>query len=659
MAESIFDLIYGTDRFKKPQTGLMSSFDDTDYGDLTAQPEKDYLQGMKTRDKIALLTSAMPVVGGITGTYADMMNMIENPEERTKLNAGLMALNWIPSGRATREIVEKTKDMIPDPRFRKRKSKTDTDQKQINALTTETEADTNIAIPEVSITDLEGRGIISSMADRTMGGKIVTHVNGIELKHPVITRGGDQYMTMGENVKAGNIWASDTSPVSGIINRADELKKITGETPILAPFKMAPSSGDYSHQTLEMMLAYNDTVLPRSVKSEMNKALKEIDPTFVGLNSPKFQAWLNSGGKGSGNIRKQMLQMLDRDFRTKGGLSLPEARVSVTDVNQLSGVDDASLRYLGTVEGGRSPYSNHPTYAEAIKGEPVGVLKEKNLSLLDLLDESDLNRGLTNTKAWSGVDRKNIDPTDMYLLRTSPKSGVITEKKLRELESKGLLDTATKTTKPKESGLLANITTKNADKVKKENAFRPYNEERDDGFVDLVGDYKFGIENDEFRLQYLDRGSKEVNYKNTSDDWYTIIDKSTGKKVGRTRLAKQTIGDRDPTITGLVNVMIDDKNKGVGTKFINSLKKSSKADPYSVSPQLEVYDITPTGKRFWDKMGAKEYYNNQKHLGGEYGKVSLWDSVYDKAGEIKPNYRPDPVSDDFKGKINTILDWRE
>ena len=39
MAESIFDLIYGTDRFKKPQTGLMSSFDDTDYGDLTAKAE--------------------------------------------------------------------------------------------------------------------------------------------------------------------------------------------------------------------------------------------------------------------------------------------------------------------------------------------------------------------------------------------------------------------------------------------------------------------------------------------------------------------------------------------------------------------------------------------------------------------------------------------
>ena len=148
-------------------------------------------------------------------------------------------------------------------------------------------------------------------------------------------------------------------------------------------------------------------------------------------------------GKGSGKKRKAILNMLDRDFREIGGLSLPEARVAVSDTAQLSGVDDASLKYVGEITGGRMPISNHPTYAQGIEGQPVGVLKEKNLSLLDLLDDADLNRGLTNPKVWSGIDRKNIDPKDMYILRTSPKSGIITEEKLRNLEKLGLLDTAT------------------------------------------------------------------------------------------------------------------------------------------------------------------------------------------------------------------------
>lgn len=115
MADSIFDLIFGRDRFKRDESSYAYSGSDiTDYGLLDAMPEKDYLQEMHPRDKVALITSPYPVVGGITGTYADAMNMYENPEERTLINAGLMATNWIPGGRASRTAV-RNMDEIKDP----------------------------------------------------------------------------------------------------------------------------------------------------------------------------------------------------------------------------------------------------------------------------------------------------------------------------------------------------------------------------------------------------------------------------------------------------------------------------------------------------------------------------------------------------------------
>ena len=467
MAESIFDLIYGEDRFKKPQTGLMSSFDDTDYGDLTAQPEKDYLQEMKTRDKIALLTSAMPVVGGITGTYADAMNMIENPEERTLANAGLMALNWIPTGRGAREGMRMADDSY---------------RVQHQVANPKDYPDESIRLDDLT-----------------------KSITGEQAGYPA-----DFYTPRGQQI-------------------------------------YAPSQ------------RFDDDIYGMANNESYNAILKA-------KNNPDATVTIYRG------VPKGVDKINEGDWVS---LSPTYAR------------EHASTGY------GRS-------------GDEAGEVISQEVKVKDIY--------------WGGDDVNEFG----YF----PQS--------------------------KDSGVLANITTKNVDEVKPENAFRPYNYE-DPNTISLVGRNKFGLENDEFQLEYLTRGEKLTNYENTSDDWYNIIDKSTGKEVGQTRLVRQRIDDKEP-ITGLINIMIDDKNKGMGTKFINSMKKSSKADPYSVSPQLEVYDITPDGKKFWNKVGAKEYYSNREHIGGQYGKIPRWDI---KAGEIKANTKPKPVKDDYKGRINTILDWRE
>ena len=54
---------------------------------------------MSLLDKAALVTSPIPFVGAGTGIAADVMNMVNNPEERTFLNAALLASNFIPGNK--------------------------------------------------------------------------------------------------------------------------------------------------------------------------------------------------------------------------------------------------------------------------------------------------------------------------------------------------------------------------------------------------------------------------------------------------------------------------------------------------------------------------------------------------------------------------------
>jgi hypothetical protein len=66
-----------------------------DFSALASVPA-DILEKMSLADKIALVTSPIPVVGGVTGVTADVLNMYNNPEERTGLNAALLASNFVP-----------------------------------------------------------------------------------------------------------------------------------------------------------------------------------------------------------------------------------------------------------------------------------------------------------------------------------------------------------------------------------------------------------------------------------------------------------------------------------------------------------------------------------------------------------------------------------
>jgi len=92
--------------------GLMSAIssgasympsDDTDYGEDATSAYADIPEqiwnNMSMLDKAALVTSPIPFVGAGTGILADLANMYNNPEERTGLNAALLAANVIPGAK--------------------------------------------------------------------------------------------------------------------------------------------------------------------------------------------------------------------------------------------------------------------------------------------------------------------------------------------------------------------------------------------------------------------------------------------------------------------------------------------------------------------------------------------------------------------------------
>ena len=330
----------------------------------------------------------------------------------------------------------KTKEMRDiHPSFWQRKS----DEQGLMDLTTETGNHQLIGVPETSIVDHEGKPFVLTMADRSEGGKILYEVNGVKLKRPVPLYGGQNYMLDALNYLQGNVWGSAKHANSTLLNKAKILKqKSGGENPLLFPWAMKGKAVDFSHQTVDLMISYADTVMSRADKLLLNKKIKEILPSWKGINSPKVEELIK---KTTGGERKALIHMLDRDFRNKGGISSPEARVAVSDVNQLN-VKPTKLMNVAELDMQRNAKSNHPTYEEALKGEPVGILSE-DLGAFDILKDEDFNilRG-------KNVDPQNVTDNDMYNLRLGITGGILDDKLLRSLDNKGLLNNNAKVAIP-------------------------------------------------------------------------------------------------------------------------------------------------------------------------------------------------------------------
>jgi len=299
-------------------------------------------------------------------------------------------------------------------------------------------------MPRLALSDLEGEGFVTSMSDRTRAGGDVKSINRVQLVDPIHLPGGQDFMF--NNPSA--VWASAKAPSSKILELARDLKSKSGKDPLYIPWRMAPTGGDFSTTTGELMLGYAAANMTKATKKALDKAMRSYRTTGSMVKGKRVNAGLKvEGWKGIDDpssvevwrntpdpIRKELMNMMDVEFRDKGGLSIGAARLINADPKQLVG-RDAGIQNVGRIFADIDIFdSAHPSYPFAVPGAGVGVLRNASeATAFDLLPEA----------RFGGAKKKVKDPanpTDQEIrsLQNPARSGTITEEILRRMEARGV-----------------------------------------------------------------------------------------------------------------------------------------------------------------------------------------------------------------------------
>jgi len=225
-----------------------------------------------------------------------------------------------------------------DPRFDKRAK----EQERLNNLELGV-LGKNLPQEQLKLSQFEGQPFVTSMSDRTAAGGVLETINNVPLAgEGTVLRGGQDFMF--EN--PGAVWASAQLPANQILRTAKEVRAATGQEPLFIPWRMAPTGGDFSTMTGETMMRFASSNMDASTKATLNADLSEIIEGFAGVDDPSsFAAFANS----SGDARKRALDVMDKRYRDKGGLSIGEARLAVADQNQLT-AQDGGIQNIGRID---------------------------------------------------------------------------------------------------------------------------------------------------------------------------------------------------------------------------------------------------------------------------------------------------------------------
>ena len=324
--------------------------------------------------------------------------------------AGLGILPFIPN--ITR-LIKPAKEGF-DIRYLTRKG----DEPRAQVLTTKVEERANAPTPTVKLEEFEGRPFLTQYSDRTAAGGTLVDVNGVPVR--VNLQGGQGFMF--EN--PGQVWAADRTPASKILEVAEKLKQKYKTDPIWMPWTMAPTGGDHATMTGEVMLGYAAAAMDKKTKGELNKAIKAFIPDWKGVENP---ASLEQFRSISGKKRKEIQKVMDDDFRNKGGLSLSEARLAVSDATQLSKAR-TELKNVGEIFANKPliDKSGHATYNTGIPGQGLGTLDESIMAYETLP---------VWAKLKNVTDPRNPPLGAMRSLETNLTAGFIDDKVLRGIEN--------------------------------------------------------------------------------------------------------------------------------------------------------------------------------------------------------------------------------
>jgi hypothetical protein len=404
----------------KPFTTL-AVFDPNNIRSVNAKfdPEK--------KDSPQILASA-PFATGITGLGA----MAALPSEEAQ--AGVISI-------PTQGIRSLGQTLEFDPRFDPRKR----EQEGLQSLQFDFLPRNEAMIkPSLRLSDLEGEDFVTSMSDRTRAGGMIMGINGVPLYRAVDLRGGQDFMFENPN----QVWASARVPSEKILEMAREFQGQSGKDPLFIPWRMAPTGGDFSNMVGELMLGFASSNMDKATKKAFDVAIREYKTKgsmdkgvrknaglkikeWPGVDDPKaVEIWRSTPDA----VRKELMNMMDVQFRNKGGLSIGSARLVASDPTQLMS-RDAGLQNVGRIYTGQDiTPSTHPSYPYAVPGEGIGTLKGADeVTIFDLLPEARFGDAQKKVK-----DPANPTQQEIRALQMKPYGGTITENILRRIEERGV-----------------------------------------------------------------------------------------------------------------------------------------------------------------------------------------------------------------------------
>ena len=292
-----------------------------------------------------------------------------------------------------------------------------------------------IVRPEVSIFDYEGKPFRITMADRTKAGSRITGVEGVDYDLPVELQGGQDFMFANPAGREGQVWAQDRGATSAFLNSFMGLdgKPIADEV-LMLPYRMAPSGGDFSTMTGEVMVTHARNAVSKRAKQQADKTIKEFYPAWKGIDNPES---IDQIREMTGDPRKSLLQVMDRDLRNEGGLGIGQARLAVSDRAQYN-APDFNLQNVGVANpygDSRFEVSGHRTYGQGLAGRPEGILREQDINVFELMPDLVSARGFDSVDSLLRADPATL-AKEQYTLRRGTRGGVITEDMLRDIEAR-------------------------------------------------------------------------------------------------------------------------------------------------------------------------------------------------------------------------------
>lgn len=230
--------------------------------------------------------------------------------------------------------------------------------------------------------DLLGKVGVQVQGDRTIAGKMLHRVNGVDLDVPVDLMGGPNYGLVNDYP-----WASMSSAASGKQGHFRRVAEKTGQAPLGIYSAMSLNDGaNFSHHVAEALV--------RQLKALdlSKKTLKDIDsdirtvqgmPSFVGLQSPDLIDQLRGIGdfkrSDAGSYRKAVAQALRKPgFQMKGAPHFGDVIRAVTepDLYDAKNLDSGYSIFMSDpskdIVRGLDDGMEHIDYDSRVPGETLG-----------------------------------------------------------------------------------------------------------------------------------------------------------------------------------------------------------------------------------------------------------------------------------------------